>query len=97
MKGELKVYNQDELQKINSKAKEINALVTKYILNPDNEIEEYKLTSPGFMLMDIYQLGFMQMIINLVREGRIDLAWEFFDRAIPASYDSREVYQFANV
>ncbi len=92
MKNELKVYNQDELQKINSKAKEINALVTKYILNPDNEIEEYKLTSPGFMLMDIYQLGFMQMIINLVREGRIDLAWEFFDRAIPARYDSREEF-----
>ena len=92
MKSELKVYNQDELQKINSKAKEINALVTKYILNPANELEEYKLTSSGFMLMDIYQLGFMQMIINLVREGRIDLAWEFFDRAIPASYDSREEY-----
>ena len=92
MKSELKVYNQDELQKINSKAKEINALVTKYILNPANELEEYKLTSSGFMLMDIYQLGFMQMIINLVREGRIDLAWEFYDRAIPASYDSREEY-----
>ena len=44
------------------------------------------------MLMDIYQLGFMQMIINLVREGRIDLAWEFFDRAIPARYDSREEF-----
>ena len=27
-----------------------------------------------------------------VSEGRIDLAWEFFERAIPASYDSREEY-----
>ena len=36
MKNELKVYNNDELQNINSKAKEINALVTKYILNPAN-------------------------------------------------------------
>ena len=34
------------------------------------------LTSSGFMLNDIYQLGFMQMIVNLVREGRIDLAWD---------------------
>ena len=92
MKSELKVYNNNELQNIAIKAEKINALVTKYILNPDNELEEYMLTSSGFMLNDIYQLGFMQMIVNLVREGRIDLAWEFFDRAIPASYDSREEY-----
>ena len=92
MKSELKVYNQDELQEINNKADQINALVTKYILNPNNEIEEFKRIHPGFLLGDIYQLGFMQMIINLVREGRIDLAWDFFDLAIPASYDSREEF-----
>ena len=92
MKSYLKVYNKDELQKIRSKAEKINALVTKYIQNPDDELEEYMLTSSVFMLNDIYQLGFMQVIINLVRDGHLDLAWEFFDRAIPASYDSRKEF-----
>ena len=92
MKSELKVYNQDEIQEINSKADQINALVTKYILNPNNEIEEFNRIHPRFLLGDIYQLGFMRTIIELVREGNIDLAWEFFDRAIPSNYDSREEY-----
>ena len=45
-----------------------------------------------FMLNDIYQLGFMRTFVDLVREGRIDLAWEFFDLAIPSTYDKRQEY-----
>ena len=45
-----------------------------------------------FMLNDIYQLGFMRIFVDLVREGRIDLAWEFFDLAIPSDYDLRQDY-----
>jgi hypothetical protein len=92
MKKELKDYNKNELEEINNKADQINAIFTKYILNENNELEEFKRVRPGFLLGDIYQLGFMRTIIELVREGRIDLAWEFYDRAIPASYDSREEY-----
>ena len=44
------------------------------------------------MLGDIYQLGFMRTFVDLVRQGRIDLAWEFFDFAIPSTYDIRQNY-----
>ena len=45
-----------------------------------------------FMLDDIHQLGFMRTFVDLVRQGRIDLAWEFFDLAIPSTYDIRQNY-----
>jgi hypothetical protein len=90
MRGELKVFSQDDLININSKAKIINTRVKKFIFNPDNELKAFELNNPGFMLNEIYQLGFMRTIVELVREGRIDLAWDFFDLAIPYEYDSRE-------
>ena len=90
MRGELKVFSQDDLININSKAKIINTRVKKIIFNPDNELKAFELNNPGFMLNEIYQLGFMRTIVELVREGRIDLAWDFFDLAIPYEYDSRQ-------
>tara|TARA_B100001079_G_C16186791_1_gene415391 strand:+ start:222 stop:482 length:261 start_codon:yes stop_codon:yes gene_type:complete len=34
----------------------------------------------------------MRTFVDLVRQGRIDLAWEFFDLAIPSDYDLRQDY-----
>ena len=34
----------------------------------------------------------MRTFVDLVRQGRIDLAWEFFDLAIPSAYNKRQDY-----
>ena len=111
MKSDLKVYTKDDMQKIYTQAEQINALITKYVFNPevavaDDEEWEWRFDKikthyqlsvletvyQKFMLGDIYQLGFMRTFISLVREGRIDLAWEFFDLAIPSAYDKHQEY-----
>jgi len=56
------------------------------------QLSDLETVYQKFMLNDIYQLGFMRIFVDLVREGRIDLAWEFFDLAIPSDYDLRQDY-----
>jgi hypothetical protein len=56
------------------------------------QLSVLKTVYQKFMLNDIHQLGFMRTFVDLVRQGRIDLAWEFFDLAIPSDYDLRQDY-----
>lgn len=88
MKSDLKVYTQAEMQKINNQAMQIHSLIIKYVFNPEGDTTFWD----GQMYNDIYQLGFMGTFVDLVRQGRIDLAWEFFDLAIPSTYDIRQKY-----
>ena len=56
------------------------------------QLSVLKTVYQKFMLNDIHQLGFMRIFVDLVSQGRIDLAWEFFDLAIPSDYDLRQDY-----
>jgi hypothetical protein len=108
MKDDLKIYTQADWLKIYNQALQINGLIIKYVFKPGEatvgqelslskirqhfDIGESRVVYEHLMMHDVYQLGFMVTFVDLAREGRIDLAWKFFDIAIPNSYDLRSEY-----
>lgn len=92
MKIDLKIYTEDDIKEVYDLAKQINLLISKYIFNPGNESTDHPRRHAIFMMGDIHQLGFMSIFMSLVRNGKIDLAWEFFDLAIPSSYDLNQKF-----
>ena len=85
MKNSLKIYTQDDVEMIYTKAEKINSLILRFVFEKDYERHVLQIYN------DIYQLGFMWTFVELVRQGRIDLAWEFYELGIPADYDERRL------
>ena len=84
IKANLKVYSETELDYIDEEALQIRAIIDAQTDNKtDNKSDINKLLFSG---------NFFWRFADFVYEGQEDLAWQFFERAIPDSYDMLSGY-----
>ena len=88
IKSNFKVYSETELEGIDEEALQIRALIESQI---NSKWDIVNLLFSG--RSDVPLSGkFFVHFTNFVYEGQEDLAWQFFERAIPGSYDMLSGY-----
>ena len=88
IKANLKVYSESELNDINEEALQIRALIDA---QTDSKWDIVNLLFKG--MSDVPLSGkFFRHFTYFVYEGQEDLAWQFFEQAIPDSYDTLSGY-----
>lgn len=83
IKSNFKVYSKTELEGIDEEALKIRALIDAQT-NSKSDIVNFLFSGGG---SDPLSGKFFGRFINFVYQGQEDLAWQFFERAIPNSYD----------
>ena len=83
IKSNLKVYSETELNDINEEALQIRALIDA---QTDSKWDMVNLLFKGRGNVPLSG-AFFRYFTNFVYEGQEDLAWQFFEQAIPNSYD----------
>jgi hypothetical protein len=88
IKSNFKVYSETELEGIDEEALKIRALIDAQT-NSKSDIVNFLFSGGG---SDPLSGKFFGRFINFVYQGQEDLAWQFFERAIPNSYDMLSGY-----
>jgi hypothetical protein len=86
-KANLKVYSETELEGIDEEALQIRALIDA---QTDSKWDIMNLLFSG--RSDPLSGKFFWRFTDFVYQGQEDLAWQFFERAIPDSYDMLSGY-----